>query len=383
MHELAQTLIKNTKGLKVLTPTGLRSFSGMSKTWHEKIVEIKTCTRSIKSGLKHKFLCEPGWIDAEHIEPGMSLTTADGKDDIVMSVKIIKEPQWLYDLLDVEGGSAYITNGVISHNCEFISSEAMLIDSIKLAFFRPTEPSFENMGFRFWLDKDKIGGLGKTFMVGVDPATGNGSDFTTIEVVEFPSLAQVGELRLNTVNVPLIYAKIKWLLKFLRTPDANRKRAEVIWSFERNGVGEALVAMIQNDGEGDGVYIDGTELFNERPDRFGVYTTGKSKLVACMQLKNLLEKIQGGIKVHSDVLIFELKDYIARGGTYAARDGSTDDAVSALLVVMKLLERLASYDDGARRLVYESVSPELKGDEDASDAPFDAFGGEAMPFMVV
>lgn len=267
--------------------------------------------------------------------------------------------------------------------CEFISSEAMLIDSIKLAFFRPTEPSFENMGFRFWLDKDKIGGLGKTFMVGVDPATGNGSDFTSIQVVEFPSLAQVGELRLNTVNVPLIYAKIKWLLKFLRTPDANRKRAEVIWSFERNGVGEALVAMIQNDGEGDGVYIDGTELFNERPDRFGVYTTGKSKLVACMQLKNLLEKIQGGIKVHSDVLIFELKDYIARGGTYAARDGSTDDAVSALLVIMKLLERLASYDDGARRLVYESVSPELKGDEDASDAPFDAFGGEAMPFMVV
>lgn len=368
---MAQQLIKNTKGLKVLTPTGYKSFSGMSRTWHEKIVEITTLTRKVSCGLKHKFLVEPGWVNAEHIVPGMSLTTIDGKDDIVFKVDIRDEPQWLYDLLDVDGGSAYLTNGVISHNCEFISSDAMLIDSIKLAHFKPTEPISENMGFRFWKE---VGGGGKTYLVGVDPATGNGSDFTVIQVVEFPTLEQVAELRLNTVHVPLIYAKIKWLLKHLRQPDQNHRRAEIVWSFERNGVGEALVAMIQND-EGDGVYIDGVDLYNETPNRLGVYTTGKSKLVACMQFKNLIEKIQGGMKIHSDVLIFELQNFVAAQGTYQARYGSTDDAVMAMLVVMKLLNRLSSYDDKARQLVYETVQPDADQQDDG-----DQFGDEPVPF---
>jgi len=260
--------------------------------------------------------------------------------------------------------------------CEFISSDAMLIDSIKLSYFKPSIPVSENMGFRFW--SDSLGGHGKTYFVGVDPATGNGNDFTVIQIIEFPSMTQVGELRLNSVNVPLIYSKIKWLLKYLRQPDSNRRRADVVWSFERNGVGEALVAMIQNDDSPDGgVYIDGVELYNEKNDRLGVYTTGKSKLVTCMQLKNIIEKINEGMKINSDATLFELQNFVAAGGTYQARYGSTDDCVMALCVVMKILNRVASYDDKARQMVYETVSP----DSDVSQA--DTFGDEPIPFSIV
>lgn len=379
---MAQQLIKNTKNLKILTPTGYKSFSGMTKTWHESIIEIKTATRIISSGLKHKFLVDPGWVDAEHIEPGMSLTTVDGKDDPVFSVTVKNDPQWLYDLLDVDGGSAYLTNGIISHNCHFISSEAMLIDSIKLSYLKSKPPVSENMGFRFW--SERIGGRGRTYLVGVDPATGSGSDFTVIQVIEFPSLNQVGELRLNSVSIPLIYSKIKWLLKFLRQPDANRGRAEVIWSFERNGVGEALVAMIQNDDSADGgVFLDGVELYNEseNQNRLGTYTTGKSKLISCMQLKNMVEKIQGGIGINSDILLFELQNFIAAGGSYAARPGCTDDAVMALCVVMKLLNRLSSYDDRARSIVYETVRPDADMSGEDGD-PTDPFGDDAPPVLI-
>jgi hypothetical protein len=259
---------------------------------------------------------------------------------------------------------------------EFISSDALLIDSIKLSYFKSSPPVNENMGFRFW-SKD-IGGRGKTYLVGIDPATGNGSDFTVIEVIEFPSLVQVAELRLNSVSIPLIYSKIKWLLKHLRQPDANRGRAEVIWSFERNGVGEALVAMIQNDDAVDGgVYLDGTELYNESENRLGCYTTGKSKLISCMQLKNLVEKIAGGIKINSDTLLFELQNFVASGGTYQARPGSTDDTVMAMAVVMKVLNRLSSYDDKARQIVYETVAP----DSDREPENFDQYGNEPVPFF--
>jgi hypothetical protein len=213
-------------------------------------------------------------------------------------------------------------------------------------------------------------------MVGVDPSTGNGSDFTVIQVVEFPSLTQVAELRMNNMNIPLIYAKIKWLLRHLRQPDQNRGRAEVIWSFERNGIGEALVALIQNDDSPDGgAYIDGVELYNEKPDRLGVYTTGKSKVLACMSLKNLVEKVKGGLKINSDVLLFELQNFVASAGSYNAKDGATDDSIMAMCVVMKILNRLASYDEAARSIVYEQVEPDSADGEDD-------FGSDPIPYAI-
>ena len=262
--------------------------------------------------------------------------------------------------------------------CEFLSTDALLIDSIKLAYLTPKQPVTENMGFKFWTEE--IGGYGKTYMVGVDPATGNGNDYTAVEVFEFPSLEQVAELRLNTVNIPLIYSKVKWLLAHLRKPGPDGKRAEVVWSFERNGIGEALVALIQNDDDPKGgVYIDGVELYNEAlkgNERLGVYTTGKSKIVACMQLKNLVEKVKGGLDIKSETLLFELKNYVAQAGTYDHRIGATGDLVSACLVVMKLLNRMAQFDDKARQLVYAAVAPD-------ADAIIDDFGDEPVPFAIL
>ena len=381
MSSMAQTIIHNTTGLKIQTPTGMKAFSGMSKTWHAQVVEIVTADRKITCGLKHKFLVEPGWCDAEHLEVGMSLTTAVGTDDPIFSVTIKNVPQWLFDVLDVEGGNAYLTDGVISHNCEFISSDAMLIDSLKLSYSKASKPLTENMGFRFWKE---IGGKGKTYLVGVDPATGNGKDFTCVQVVEFPAMEQVAELRVNSVHIPLIYAKIKWLFSHLRKSDGANGRAEVLWSFERNGIGEALVAMIQNDDIGDGVYMDGVELYNEGTNRLGCFTTGKSKLLACMQLKNLIEKGTAGIKIHSDILLFELQNFVAVGGTYAARQGCTDDAIMAMAVVMKVLTRLASYEDKARKIVYESIDPDTDQQQELDIAPeTDSYGDEPLPFSVM
>lgn len=263
--------------------------------------------------------------------------------------------------------------------CNFISSDALLIDSIKLSYFKAKPPIKEDLGFKFWTDT--IGGRGKTYMVGVDPASGTGQDYTVIQVVEFPKLEQIIELRLNTVSIPLIYAKIKWLLKLLRTPGPDRVRADVIWSFERNGLGEALVAMIENDDSRDGgVYLDGVELYSESStgQKLGVYTTGKSKVLSCMQLKTVVEKTSGGIKINSDTLLFELQNFAAIGGSYAAKPGCTDDAIMAMCVVMKILNRLSTYDDRARSIVYESVAP----DSDAVGGE-DPFGDDAPPVLIL
>jgi hypothetical protein len=83
-------------------------------------------------------------------------------------------------------------------DCVFLSSDALLINTQRLTKFVGEDPLFEDMGFKFWTDK--LGGRGKTYLVGVDPATGNGADYTAIEVFEFPSLTQIAELQMNTVR---------------------------------------------------------------------------------------------------------------------------------------------------------------------------------------
>lgn len=238
--------------------------------------------------------------------------------------------------------------------CEFVSSDALLINSIKLAQLRSSQPIYEDMGFKFWEEEEKIGGGNKIYLVGVDPATGSGKDYSVIQIFEFPAMRQIAEWRSNEINIPLLYAKIKWVLNMLTRP-VYGARAEVIWTFERNGVGEAVAALYMND-EAQPEYA---ELYNEDTSakRYGVYTGGKNKVLACLQLKTFVEKVSGGMTVNSQVLLDELKNFVARGDTYKAKDGAHDDTVMAVIIVIRLLKRLSEYNDDAFKQVNEYIDP--------------------------
>ena len=252
--------------------------------------------------------------------------------------------------------------------CEFLSSDALLINSLKLIQLTDSMIHHEDMGFKFWLPDEEIGGTGKTYLVGVDPATGTGSDFSVIQVFDFPALNQVAEWRSNEINIPLLYAKLKWMLEKLSAP-VGRGRAEVLWTFERNGIGEALAALYFNDER----QPENAELYNDEPNstKLGVFTSGKKKVLACLQLKALVEKVNNGLNIKSAILLEELKNFVARGGTYEAKPGATDDAVMATIIVVRLLKRLSEYNDTAFKQVNEYVEPDSN----------DQFGDEPVPFL--
>jgi hypothetical protein len=244
----------------------------------------------------------------------------------------------------------------------------MLISSMVLNKLAAKMVDHLDMGYKFWVPKDSLGGAGKTYFLSVDPATGNGNDFSVVEVFDFPGLNQIAEWRSNDINVPLLYAKIKWMLNLL-CEARGRGRAEVVWTFERNGIGEALAALYFNDEK----QPEHAELYCDVPGKLGVYTTGKSKILSCLQIKRLIEKTKGGMTINSEILLFELKNFIAKGGTYEGKKGATDDCVMATVGITRLLKRLADYNDAAFKQVNEYVNPE---DEEGDS-------GEAMPFMLV
>lgn len=252
--------------------------------------------------------------------------------------------------------------------CEFLSSDALLINSLKLQQLGAKMVNHEDMGFKFWVPDTELGGVGKTYLISCDPSAGTGNDFSVIEVFEFPSLEQVAEYRTNDINIPLLYAKLKWIISKLSEHNG-RGRSEVIWTFERNGIGEAISALYQNDEK----QPEHAELYCDVPGKYGVFTTGKTKILSCLQLKQLVEKTTNGFKINSELLLFELKNFIAKGGSYTAKVGATDDAVMATVGIVRLLKRLSEWNDDAFKRVNEYVDP---------NEVDDGFGDEPVPFVV-
>lgn len=223
------------------------------------------------------------------------------------------------------------------YECEFLSSEALLIDSLVLINLTKAianiSPEFKMREVTFYRKPEP----NKTYLVGMDPATGSGNDFTVIEVFEFPSMIQVAEFRSNTMSSAEAYIVLKNILKYLESTGSN-----VYFSVENNGVGEGIIALFEAD-ERPPEYA---EFVSESgKGRYGMTTTGKSKMRACLNLKEMIEK--NTLKLVSQMLLRELKEYARKAGSYSARSGSTDDCISACLIIMRLLLEIGSFEQTA------------------------------------
>jgi hypothetical protein len=252
---------------------------------------------------------------------------------------------------------------------QFISSDPLLINSMKLQQLKPSPPTFEERGVRFWGEIDPR----NSYYVGVDISVGISGDYSTIQVLEFPSMNQFAEFRSNTISPQQLYARVKWVLTYLKTPKegtgVNGKTPEVYWSFENNGVGASLVALYQNEDK----FPDAILLSDN--DRTGVVTSAKSKLLSCLELKRLIEKTVMGMHINSYLLLEELKSYISNGKTtYHAKPGATDDLIAAMLIVMNVLKKATEYDEGVFEMMYST-------DDDEEHDPSDPYGDEAPPMV--
>ena len=61
-------------------------------------------------------------------------------------------------------------------------------------------------------------------------------------------------------------------------------------------------------------------------------------------------------------MLSELKVFVSRGNTYEARIGQTDDLVMALILVVRMLEYISSWDESSQA----AISSNFVTDEDAS-----------------
>ena len=251
--------------------------------------------------------------------------------------------------------------------CDFLSSDPLLINSLTLIALKAKAPVFTDKGFLFWKEPR----FTQTYVIGVDVAEGVNKDFSTIQVVELETMEQVAEFRSNSIKEAQLYSAIKWIINKLLSYACQKtgKKPTIYWSFENNSAGAAINTLYWQDE----FFPADAELISAQGDRGGMRTSNKPKLEACRHLKNLVEKARSPLVVNSSLLIMEFKNYVATGASYAAKPGATDDLVSAMLIVIRVIKQLAEYEPDVFEKLYttgEDFYEEGAGDEYDEPVPF-------------
>ena len=239
--------------------------------------------------------------------------------------------------------------------CEFIIFDETLINPLKLVEMAGIDP-VEKQGQVRWYKKPRPGNI---YVVGLDPSLGTGSDPSAIQVVELPSMMQVAEWRDNKTPVQRQVQILKEVNQYIY--DCIGTDVDLYYSLENNTLGEAALVCVAEIGEENirGYFLSESAASNNpRPYRKGFTTTNKSKIANCSKLKSWIET--GKLKIASKMLISELKSFVASGTSFKAKIGETDDLVMAMLLVVRMMQLIQSFDpnvDETLRTAEEFIEP--------------------------
>jgi len=248
------------------------------------------------------------------------------------------------------------------HQCEFLIFDETLINSATLLDLASSNP-IEKQGQIRWYHKPK---KGNTYLVALDPSLGTGGDQAALQVLELPSCMQVAEWQHNKTPIPGQIRVLREICNYIH--EQIGIETEIYYSLENNTLGEAALISLAELGEENirGIFLsEPAKAGQVRRYRKGFTTTNRSKLAACAKLKNLIEYKK--LTISSSNLISELKNFVASGGSFAAKPGETDDLVMSLLLVVRMIQTLQNFD------------PELDNKLRDGDADFI----EPMPFVML
>jgi hypothetical protein len=161
-------------------------------------------------------------------------------------------------------------------------------------------------------------------------------------------MAQVAEWMHNRSDVATQLKMIVQITSFIeremRAQPQQISEPEIFWTFENNSYGQAVIELL-NEAGWDVVPAQLMSEPNQSGSKFrkGLNTNGRTKNQAVTKLKSLIEGNR--LQIKSKPLISELKNYVTKGGSFAAKSGEHDDLVSALLMIVRMSQLIARWDD--------------------------------------
>jgi hypothetical protein len=356
-----------------MTPNGLMGFSGVAHMGDFPIWALEFANgKKLECTLNHKLLTSTGVKTIADLSKGDAVLCGDGTAVAITKKKETGKLQPVFDLVEVDGGHLYTTNGLVSHNCNFVTDDETLIAPMKLAAMthHVVNPTFYTGRARWYVESLEPN---KTYVVALDPSHGVGRDYAAIQIFQLPEMIQVGEWQHNESTTRNQVRVLMQILIFLDgtlrdNPDQHGE-PEIFWTVENNGLGEAVLQVIEDTGEErfPGMFISEKKKKGQvRRFRKGFNTNNSKKMSACARLKSLVESDRAII--NSLQLLTELKNFVSTENSFGAKPGEHDDLVSATLLVVRMLEVVLGWSNDTGDL------KEYIGDEEI-------YEGEPMPVL--
>ena len=242
------------------------------------------------------------------------------------------------------------------YDLKFITADMTLIDSVALTTLKGSEPLFKTGDIRWW-EKPQVGSI---YLVALDPSMGVGKDYAAIQVWKLPEMVQVAEWMHNksdsSIQLKTVIQICTYIDREIKAQAGQYADPEIFWTFESNTVGEGILTLLREYG----VEIVPAQLMNEPTNSIslstvvkrGLNTNGRSKSQSTIKLKSLIESHR--MKIKSSALISELKTYVSNNNSFSAKSGDHDDLVSALLLIVRMSQMIAKWDDNAAETIRDS-----------------------------
>lgn len=185
----------NVKGYKILTPWGYEPFTGIRKVHKDSWYRV-TFTDGSQIGTSNNHRLETSdyrLLEVQNLEQGVKLST--GK--VVQQVEFVDEPVDLYDICGVAEGHLYLTNGVVSKNCDcdFLTSGDTFFEQEDMSFYEETyvkDPvERRGIGGEYWIWE--YPDYSRSYLISSDVARGDGADFSTAIVWDIETCSQIAE----------------------------------------------------------------------------------------------------------------------------------------------------------------------------------------------
>ena len=229
------------------------------------------------------------------------------------------------------------------YELQFLSADDTLIDSKVLSTLVPLEPLFKTQEIR-WFEKPQANSI---YLVGLDPSAGVGKDFGAIQVWRLPDMVQVAEWMHNKSSIAaqlkVVIQICQWLDREIRRLPDQLGEPELFWTFENNSYGQSVTELLNEVG----LDIIPAQLMSDPSSnniiRRGYNTNVRSKSQAVVKFKSLVETNR--MHIRSRALITQIKNYVARGDSFAGKSGEHDDLVSAVLLIVKMSQIISKWDD--------------------------------------
>lgn len=320
----------NDVGFKIKTPTGMQFFDGVAKLKNESdmLTFILENGKDICVTDNHRFSIDDVTIFASDIKVGTELQVEDGYSK-VKKIEKTKKEEYVYDVINVRNGNIYYTNGIVSHNCQFLGSSITLIDSQVLertTVIQPVDYKYSNAMLIYEQPQD-----GAMYILGVDSAKGNGSDFSTIQILKISGEHDIDQVAIYRNNMIAPHEFVQVCIGISEYYNYANMMVE------SNDIGELVTSILWNDYECE-------QLLNCDHKGLGIRSTRKTKLAGNLLLKRYLEN--GWLEIHDARTLYELSRYeeVSPNVFHAAGQNEHDDTVTSLIWGLYFL--VTTYYDG-------------------------------------